>query len=302
MTSKAIFCIALLLLAGCGAMQPARPPAAPQRLALTYRATGGRLPVDLDLRLHDTGQAELFIGTSYAIPLERVNRVGAFAGAAPAAQIDALREYITRHNLLARGGSHGALDPDSPARQVTIIADGRQVDMSLNGMSADPIFDGFEQLLQQLALTLTQQPTQAVEATLDLSRTGDTVTTAIVLRAIGTQPFTALFLDPAQPTPALRAQVEIAGQQPLPSGASMPIPVGSATLSAAAVSEQAKAGQIPSGVVHMPVDTTYTFALPSIDIGQATLPLSATGTLRFLLPARQAQRELVLLTRDVSAP
>jgi hypothetical protein len=274
----------------------------PQQLAIIYRANGGRLLVDLELRVQASGQAEAFVGTSYSIPLERVNRVGRFAGQAPAEQIEALRTYVAQHNLLTRGGSHGQFSPDAPSRTLSLTADGQQVDLTLEGMSADPVFDGFEKLLQQLALTLTAQPVQAVEATLDVVGSSDQLNTAIELRSIGTQPFTALFVDPNQAAMVMRAQVEVAGQMALPSGASMPMPVGTATLSPDAVQALVQAGTLPSGIATLALDRTYIFAMPSLPPPRVTMPVSATGTLSFWLPDGQARRQLVILTPDVRVP
>src|SRR5687768_2218732 len=98
----------------------------PEQLEITYRARGGRLPVDLELDLGSDGQVELFLGSSYSIPLQRVSRIGRFGGRAPASEVIALRAYLEEHDLLARGGTIGQATPDAPARLLQIRADGRE--------------------------------------------------------------------------------------------------------------------------------------------------------------------------------
>src|SRR5687768_13489554 len=106
----------------------------PDQLEISYRARDGRLPVDLDLHLGPDGQAQVYIGTSYSIPLARVSRVGTFSGPAPTAEVNALRTYLDGHDLLARGGSHGQWNPDAPERFLEIRANGREAQLTLSGM------------------------------------------------------------------------------------------------------------------------------------------------------------------------
>src|SRR3989337_2423786 len=68
--------------------------AMPGQLTIIYRASGGRPPVDLDLRLEADGNATVFIASSYSLPTERVSRVGTFGGPAPAENVEALRTYL----------------------------------------------------------------------------------------------------------------------------------------------------------------------------------------------------------------
>jgi len=99
----------------------------PKNLEITYRATGGRIPVDLELHLQANGQAEIYVGSSYSIPVERVSRVGSFGGAAPEAEVAAIRAYLDQHDLLSGGGTSGQASQISPiAHSRLSMASGRR--------------------------------------------------------------------------------------------------------------------------------------------------------------------------------
>src|SRR5262245_8161863 len=117
----------------------------PEQIEVTYRAGGGRPPVDLDLHLGADGQAGVFVGSSHAVPLARVGRVGFFGGRAPAAETEAIGAYLAGHDLLARGGGFGRAAPDVPGRFLELAVDGRRARLDLNGMTIDDEIDRFEQ-------------------------------------------------------------------------------------------------------------------------------------------------------------
>jgi len=269
-----------------------------EQIEVTYRAAGGRPPVDLDLHLGADGQAEVFVGSSYSIPLARVSRVGFFGGRAPAAEVETIHAYLGERDLLARGGGFGRAAPDVPGRFLELAVDGRRARLDLNGMTIDDEIERFEQLLQALALALTEQPVRAVEASLNLSRRGDQIAATIELRSVGSQPLTVLLVDPAEPGQALRARLDLEEKMALPSGASLPMAVGSTVLSPDAVRAMAEKGELPSGIAEVPPGMTYRFSLPPVAAPQSALPVSATGTVQFWLPEEQARRGVTVLTLE----
>jgi hypothetical protein len=270
----------------------------PEQIEVTYRAKGGRPPVDLDLHLGADGQASLFAGSSFSNPRANVSRVGTFGGPAPVADVAALVAYVAEHDLLARGGRFGRATPDMPLRFVELIVDGHQAQFHLTEMTADIAIDGFERLLQDLALTLTGQPTRAAEASLDLSEIDGRIAATIELRSIGSRPLTVLLVDPDVPGMTLRARVELAETMVLPSGATMPIALGNAVLPLETVQELAQAGDLPRGIVDLPPGARYRFALPPLDAPRTDAPVNATGTLQFWFPEGQARRAATLVTPE----
>jgi len=169
-------------------------------------------------------------------------------------------------------------------------------------MNTNPELDAFEQLLQRLALALTRQPLRAVEADLKLTRDQGQIAPTIVLRSIGSEPMAVVLVDPAQPTNVLRASVTLEGKMALPSGASMPMGLGTTNLTPNAVQELVQRGDMPAGVTELPAGATYKFALPPLKAPQATVPVSGTGTLQFWFPDGQARRGITLVTPEVPLP
>lgn len=274
----------------------------PEHVEITYRAGNGRPPVDLDLHLGPDGHAEVFVGTSYSIPLARVSRVGTFSGRPPAAEVHALDAYLVEHDLLARGGNYGQLMRDTPSRFLEIRAGGREAQLKLTAMTTDAEIDGFERLLQGLALTMTNQPARAVEASLSLRNLDGQIATTIELRSIGSEPMTALLVDPAQPMYVMFAQVELQGLVEMPNGVTIPRMLGDAVFPAEAVQAMVESGGLPSGIAGLPPNAVYRFELPPLDAPQAAHSVTATGKLQFWLPAGKARRGLTVLTPETPLP
>jgi hypothetical protein len=273
-----------------------------EQFEITYRVRDGRPPADLDLHLSPDGQAEVYVGTSTSIPLASVNRVGTFSGQAPVAELDALHAYLREHDLLARGASYGQLSPSTPNRFLEIRADGREAQLKLTEMTTDPEIDGFEELLQSLALAMTSQPTRAVEASLELRDADGQIVPTIELRSIGTAPMTALLADPAQPVFTLYAQVELRGTKILPGGISIPAVLGNAAFPPEAVQAMAESGELPSGITELPPDAIYRFELPPITAPQDSSSVTATGSLDFWLPEGKARRGITVITPEMPLP
>lgn len=273
----------------------------PEHLEIIYRVRDGRPPVALDLDLGADGQATLFLGSSYSIPLQRVSRIGNFGGQAPAAEVSALSVYVSEHDLLARGGTLGQATPDAPNRFLQIRAGGREARFDLAGLSGDAALDGFEQLLQELALALTRQPVAAVEASLELHSVDGELAATIALRSVGSQPMTVLLVDPAEPAFTMRARVELEGKMALPTGDSLPMPLGNTALSPQAVREFVENGALPSGIVELHPDVVYRIDV-SLSPPRTALPVVATGVLMFWQPDGQIRRLLTLLTAETPLP
>lgn len=273
-----------------------------EHLEITYRARGGRMPVDLELHLGPGGQAEVYVGTSYSIPSTRVNRVGNFGGRAPTAEVNALGSYLDEHDLLTRGGSHGQATPDAPNRFLEIRSDGRDAQLTLSGLVADAAIAGFEDLLHGLALAMTNQPIGAVEASLDVRALDGQIAATIVLRAIGSEPMPALLVDTAQPGMTLRAEVGLQGKEALPSGATYSTPLGNTVLSPDAVRRMAEDGTLPGGVSEIPANASYRFELPPIAAPRSPDPVVGTGALTFWRPDGQARRVMTVLTQETPLP
>jgi len=270
----------------------------PEQFEVTYRARGGRPPVDLDIHLGTDGRAELFVGSSYSLPRATVNRIGTFGGPVPAADVAALVAYAAEHDLLARGEQPGQATPDVPLRFLELNVDGHQARFHPTGMTSKTVIGELERMLQDLALSLTSQPTRAAEASLDLSETADLVAATIELRSIGTQPLTVLLVDPNTLGMALAARVDFNETMTLPSGATMPIAVGNTALPPETVQELARAGDLPSGITDLPSGASYHLALPPLPVPRSDAPVSAIGTVEFWFPDGQARRGATLVTPE----
>jgi hypothetical protein len=273
----------------------------PNQIEITYRARDGRPAVDLDLHLGPDEQTEVFVGTSTSIPLARLSRIGTFAGKAPSVEMGEIRAYLDEHDLLTRAGSIGQRSPEMPGRFLDLRVDGREAQITISDTS-DAEIDGFERLLHQLALAMTEQPNRAVAATLELHEQDGQIVPTVELRSIGNEPMIALLADPDQSVFTLYVQVELRGTKTTRKGVSFPVIVGTVAFSPDTVQAMAERGELPSGIAELPPDASYRFDLPAIARPDDVNSVTATGSLDFWLPDGLARRALDLLTPEVPLP
>jgi len=266
---------------------------------LTYRARDGRPPVNLNLHITADGHAELFIGTSTSIPVARVDRIGTFAGQAPANELQAIHDYLAKHDLVSRAGTFGQAGPGTPNRFLALTVGEQHAEFKLNSGQNDATIDGFERLLHHLALAMIDQPLSAVEASLDLQEAEGQITPTITMQAIGSEPMTVLLVDPAQPVFTLYAQVELRGTKTSPGSVTFPAVLGSIAFPTETVQAMAESGELPSGVTKLPRDATYRFELPPIALPVDASAITATGSIDFWLPDGKARSSLSLQTATI---
>ena len=274
----------------------------PQQLEIAYRASGARMHVDLDLHVGLDGHAELFLGSSYSIPLQRVSCVGEFGGPAPDAEMAALSALLDDADLTALGGQYGQPTPDTPLRYLAITASGHTAELHLTGMTTNEAIDGLEQALQRLALVLTSQPLRVLDASLALRESAGRLTATIELRSAGAEPVTVLFVEPSQPGMALRAEVALEGQMALLSGATMPTPLANVSLPRDAVDALVRDGELPSGMATLAPGSGYRLEFPPTDVPEAAVPVTVTGTVQLWWPDKSSRRGLTLVTSRAPLP
>jgi hypothetical protein len=181
------------------------------------------------------------------------------------------------------------------------MVDGRTAHITVADTS-DTEIDGFERLLQRLALAMTHLPTRAVETSLELREDASQIAPIIELPSIGTEPMTALLFDPENPVFTLYAQVELRGTKTTPKGVSFPVVVGTMAYPIETVQTRAERGELPSGVAELPPGVSYRFELPTIARPEDVSEVTATGSVECWLPDGLARRGLTILTPEVALP
>jgi hypothetical protein len=273
----------------------------PQQLEISYRASGGRLPVDLDLHLQPDGQTELFVGSSWSFPTKIINRVGFFGGSAPTTELTALRSFLASNDLHARAGSYGSPSPDAINRVLMVVADGKTTEITIKGTLDDQIVNQFENLVLAFALKLTDQPRYAAEATLTAQRTNNQFVGNVTLTTIGSQPWTVLLADPTNPATILRAQLDLSKQVPQVGGGNAAIPFKNMVLPLDQISALVTSGTLPAGITTIQPGTSFQIPLPDPALPTG-IPLVAAARITFWHPDGQNRRQLILLTPDVPLP
>jgi hypothetical protein len=270
-------------------------------ITLTYRATGGRPPVDLEVLVCAPSRVDVRIGTSFSVPIERVSRVGSFGSTAPAARLAAVHGAVLDGSLLDRNGAYGQWSPEAPRRAAVIDLDGRHTDLQLDGMSADAGLDTFERAVQQLALDTTVSPIAAIEGSLELALQGDTLAVDLVLRSIGTEPVHAVFADAATSSLA-RVHLALESRLELPSGASMPMPAGGLDLHPDEVAHALQANNRGNGPLALRPDDEVRVSFPPTPLPTAAAPTFAYASIDFWEATDAGVRNLLLVTQDTRLP
>ncbi|MDZ4720995.1 MAG: hypothetical protein SH847_21255 [Roseiflexaceae bacterium] len=273
----------------------------PQQLEISYRASGGRMPVDIDLQLRPDGQAELFVGSSWSLPSKSLTRVGFFGGSAPATELAALRSFLADNNLHAHAGSYGQPSPDAINRALKIVADGQATEITIKGTLTDQTVNQFEDLLLALALKLTDQPLRAAEAKLDAQRTNDQFVGHVTLTTLGTQPWMLLLVDSTNPATIMRSQLELSKKVPQVGGGYAAIPFKTAVLPLDQISALVTSGVLPGGATSIQPGTSFQIPLPDPTLPTGTA-LVAAARLTFWYPDGNNRRQLIVLTPEIQLP
>ena len=192
--------------------------------------------------------------------------------------------------MLDRGGTYGQDGPDTPSRFLALDVDGREVEFRLSGLINQADIEGFEAMVQAFALRLTDQPIAAVEGSAELATAAGKVTSAILLRSIGTAPVPVLL--------PLRARIDFEAQMTLPSGAVMPMALATVT----ATPESLMLGSVGAAPAErsteLPPHTSYRLVLPPIELPESALPVVAIGSVTLASADSSSRRDLTLLTAE----
>ena len=267
---------------------------------LNYTAAGGRPYVQTALHISPTGQAELYLGSSWSLPPGDLDTVGFFGGEVPAETWHNLQAYLTAENMLAHQGTGPATSPDMASRHLTLRQGGQQQTITIADTSQVPALARLEGLLIAIMTDLTIKPVRAAQVTLDLSANGRAREPQMTITNVGTQPLFLLLFAAAEVNQYMRIEFNIEQRFTLPSGIEMWPPVSSISPLRADIMALTEAGTIPEGVHALAPGTAHSFRLPEIIMPESSQPLYLRGMVTFWLSDNEADlRPVTIQTRRI---
>ena len=173
---------------------------------IRYAVSGGYPPVEARLQIDRSGQAEMFIGSSWSLPVENEQeqdgraQVGVFGGMLDEqtrTSLSALAQTVLGTDIQASAGV-----PDSVFRLLELSFEGQETRIELAGASSSPAMDALEAALKEIMVALADQPRQAVRITLWIEpdeQDASQLKPGLILTNKGSQPVQVLFQNPSAP-------------------------------------------------------------------------------------------------------
>lgn len=250
---------------------------------LSYTAAGGRPFVQTMLHISPAGQAELYLGSSWSLPLGNLDTVGFFAGQVPTNSWHSLQTYLTTENVLAHPGSGPATSPDMASRQLTLRQGGQEHTITIADTSQAPTLAKLEEMLLEIMTGLVTKPLQAARVTLDLPVNGRGAEPQLTITNAGSEPLSLVLFSAANVNQYMHVEVHLEQRFTLPSGIDMWPPVSSAAASRADIMTLVETGAFPEGSHTLAPGAAHSFSLAEIALPGSSQPLYARSVITFWL-------------------
>lgn len=260
---------------------------------IVYGASGGQPFVDTRLYIALKGQSELYLGSSWSLPGQELDRVGFFAGKLPAERQAALSTHLDRLKGLTQPAESPALSPDATTRYLTVTLDGQQTELTLAGETEDPILAGLEQTLLKVMADLIARPVRVAQVTMAASAEGTNLKPEVTITNIGTEVLPIILFDPGVAGQLLGITLTLEEAVVLSPDLTAWQPHMTVTTPPDYILSLFEAGTLPQGVQQLAAGKAYNFSLPPVARPSANVALHLSGTFTFHLPGSGLERRLV---------
>jgi len=293
---KFLLCVVLgvvqtVALAACQATKE-EPLASSEMFEIVYGVSGGQPPVSASLQISPSGQADLFLGSSWSLPTG-TDQIGFFSGQVAADKLSDLNRHLIRYNFLSRSGEPTPTAPDSAVRRLHLDQAGKQTAFTITDTSNDAPLASLEDMLVGIMSDLTAEPLRAIHAAVAATAEGDQLYSTVTLTHRGSEPLSVLFFDPDSVNMYARVQLAVERLNKLPSGIELPMALGGLALSRDEMAALVDQGFLPNGVQSMEPGDTFSFELPPTQRPAAADNVYARVTLTFWLPTGDGQGHIV---------
>ena len=265
-----------------------------QNFEIQYNASGGQPPVAMTLHIAASGQAELYLGSSWSVPQAGSDKIGYFGGPVDDAAWSQLNAYLNDHDFLARSGGAASTSPGPTTRSLTLKQAGRETSLVIGDTSNDPELATATTMLDEIIIALTDQPLRAVQAGLAVAPVSAGLEPTLTLTHLGSEPLPILLFDPADPNQYLRVELAFVSVISMPSGLTMRQPLGGVKVPREAIAALVEAGAIPGGVTDLAGGQAYQLVLDPLAQPKGQ-NVTLNATLTFWLPGAGAERRVVYL-------
>jgi len=292
---KLLLCVVLsvvqtVALAACQATKE-EPLASTEMCEIVYGVSGGQPPVSASLQISPSGQADLFLGSSWSLPTG-TDQIGFFSGQVAAEKLSDLNKHLIRHNFLSRSDDPTPTAPDSAVRHLHLHQAGKETAFTITDTSNDAPLASLEDMLVGIMSDLTAEPLRAIHAAVAATTEGDKIHSTVTLTHQGSEPLSVLFFDPDSVNMYARVQLAVERLNKLPSGIELPMALGGLALSRDEIAALVDQGFLPNGVQSMEPGDTFSFELPPTQ-RPAAGTVYARVTLTFWLPTGEGQGHIV---------
>jgi hypothetical protein len=246
----------------------------------------------MNLHITATGQADLYLGSSWSVPQAGSDKVGFFGGPVDDVVLARLNAYLSQHNFLNRSGGAAATSPGPTTRSLTLKQNGQATTLTIGDTANDPDLATVTTMLDELIASLIAQPIRAVQVELAAAPVGAGLEPTITISHIGTEPLPLLLFEPGDPNQYLRIELAFESVITLPSGLSMRQPLGGVTVPRDTIAALVDVGTLPGGVTELAAGQSYDLTLDPLT-QPAGQNVNLTATLTFWLPGTGSERRVV---------
>ncbi len=259
---------------------------------IRYVVSGGYPPVDARLGIENNGQAELFIGSSWSLPVEENReqpgsaRVGVFGGPLALETRASLNTLAT--GLCGRQFISPPSVPDTVFRLLQLSCEGQETKFELAGSVQDPALEALEAGLKQVMVVLATQPVHAVQAAVSVRLDGDQIKPEVAITNIGARTVRLFLQNPANSGQA--ASMSLVFEEPVALTKDFTAWNPYKTIH---ILPAQLLNQLPVGKKQLGPNEAASFSLPSISPPATGKALYVSGHIQFWLAGMQAENHLV---------
>lgn len=263
---------------------------------IRYDASGGRPPITANLQISESGQAELYLGSSWSLP-SGTDTVGFFAGQLSAAQLEALNKHLSENEFLNKPTGPEPASPDANTRYLSLTNGQQENQLILTNTADDPSLATLEEMLAEIMNDLIKRPQKAVQVSVTTTEAGDqAIQPTVSLTNVGIEPLPILLFEEDSPNNFLRISLQLE-QWNTSAGGTLITPLRTFNLTRDDVAAFVNEGLLPAGIQELAAGDSYTFELSPIDLPSKD-NLHLSGGFTFWLPGSGPERRSVTVQSE----
>jgi hypothetical protein len=263
------------------------------KFEIHYSVSGGEPFVDASLHIDPSGQAEMYLGSSWSLPPGEPERVGFFNGSISADDYTKLASILAQENIFTQPGAETTASPGAAVRFLSVTREGKQHKISMAGKAPNPALAELEKHLLDISAGLVDKPERAIQAALEVTGSGTELQAKVTFTNVGHRSMHVLLYDPSVKGQLMAATLAFEEAVILSPDLTAWQPHAIANIPAEYLSSLFEAGDLQTGILQLAAGERIQFALPEVTQPAGDKALYLSGTFTFWLPGEGSQRRRV---------